>query len=327
MPPLRDERHQKTSEEWESTVLSTLLGSSRAGEPAGTGKDRSVEIVATISPSDLTVIIRRKIESVIWRLGSIPVKKDEDFDIDTLDWTHTALVQRDELSLEIEAIQSRSSTQEATIAELTTELDGLIKAKQEHEDTLMARFCQLMNAKKLKIRDQQRLLAGAKIDPNLAAQVQRTRANDSQRLPGRSTRGKRKATRTTPNDEDDEAFAVPPIRKELNQAGNDDSEETDKQQTSGGSETADETIDDEGQEKEVSAPHVGTPIFDNRDASRDADPDVDNAPAPRTLPFSASASTTGQRRQEIGFQEEPDSSTLLQQTGGDDEETTEDDEL
>ena len=327
MAPLRDERHQKTGEEWESTVLLNLLESSQAGETAGTGKDRNIEIVATISPTDLTVIIRRKIENVIWRLGSIPIKKDEDLDIDILDWTHTAIVQRDDLSAEIEINQSRLSTQEATIAELTAQLDELIKAKQDHEDVLMARFCQLLNAKKLKIRDQQRLLAGAKIDSNLAAQVQRTRANDGQRLPGRSREGKRKAARSTPNDEDDEAFAILPLSKELNQAENDDSEEIEKQQTPGGSETAEEIIGDEGQGKEMSAPHVGASKLDNQDASHDADLDVDSAPAPRSLPFSAPTSTTGQRGQEIGLQEEPDSSTLLQQTGGDDEETTEDDEL
>ena len=48
-----------------------------------------------------------------------------------------------------------------------SQLDNLIEEKTSHENALLEKFRQLINSKKLKIRDQQRLLAGAKVDPNL----------------------------------------------------------------------------------------------------------------------------------------------------------------
>lgn len=47
---------------------------------------------------------------------------------------------------------------------LHEQLKALIEAKAEHENALLQKFTELLNAKKLKIRDQQRLLATAKVD-------------------------------------------------------------------------------------------------------------------------------------------------------------------
>lgn len=55
---------------------------------------------------------------------------------------------------------------EETIGKLNTQLEELIQAKTDHDDQLIAKFVQLLNEKKLKIRNQQRLLASAKVDSN-----------------------------------------------------------------------------------------------------------------------------------------------------------------
>ncbi len=49
---------------------------------------------------------------------------------------------------------------------LNAQLEDLIRVKDEHENALLENFTKLLNAKKLKIRDQQRLLARAKIEPD-----------------------------------------------------------------------------------------------------------------------------------------------------------------
>jgi DNA double-strand break repair and V(D)J recombination protein XRCC4 len=60
----------------------------------------------------------------------------------------------------------RVSTAEETINKLNGQLEELINAKSEHESQLISKFVQLLNEKKLKIRNQQRLLASARVDPS-----------------------------------------------------------------------------------------------------------------------------------------------------------------
>ena len=50
--------------------------------------------------------------------------------------------------------------------QLKKQLEELTKAKAQHEHSLVANFAQLLNEKKLKIRNQQRLLASATVDPD-----------------------------------------------------------------------------------------------------------------------------------------------------------------
>lgn len=66
---------------------------------------------------------------------------------------------------ETSALTARYRSAEETIQKLNTQLEDLVKAKKEHEDELIGKFVLLLNEKKLKVRNQQRLLATAKVDP------------------------------------------------------------------------------------------------------------------------------------------------------------------
>merc|ERR1711939_405777 len=76
---------------------------------------------------------------------------------------------------------------------LNQQLEDLVKAKKDHEDELLKKFAALLNTKNLKIRDQQRLLAGAKI-PKDAAEAVRD-ARDSDVASGRRASGARRQKR------------------------------------------------------------------------------------------------------------------------------------
>lgn len=71
----------------------------------------------------------------------------------------------DALNHEVSSLSDRMQAAEATIAELNSQLDQLVTSRRDHEDYLMANFVRILNEKKLKIRNQQRLLAAGKIDP------------------------------------------------------------------------------------------------------------------------------------------------------------------
>lgn len=86
-------------------------------------------------------------------------------EIDAFVWAGTAIEASDSFEDDLEHLRKQYIAEQATTAKLRKQLDELAKAKGEHEKELITKFAELLNSKKLKIRDQQRLLAGAKIDP------------------------------------------------------------------------------------------------------------------------------------------------------------------
>jgi hypothetical protein len=66
----------------------------------------------------------------------------------------------------VESLETRLAAQTETISKLQSKLDSIVQAKAEHEGLLLHKFAELINSKKAKIRDQQRLLATAKVDPD-----------------------------------------------------------------------------------------------------------------------------------------------------------------
>lgn len=53
----------------------------------------------------------------------------------------------------------------ASIEKLNAQLEDLTVAKKKHEEEILAKCVLLLNEKKLKVRNQQRLVASAKVDP------------------------------------------------------------------------------------------------------------------------------------------------------------------
>lgn len=68
------------------------------------------------------------------------------------------------LGEQISSLADKLQAAEDTIAKLNARLEELVAARRDHENRLMTNFVRVLNEKKLKIRNQQRLLAGAKLD-------------------------------------------------------------------------------------------------------------------------------------------------------------------
>lgn len=60
--------------------------------------------------------------------------------------------------------KTQAHGEQDTIAKLNAQLDDFIKTKNETETAMLQQFMELLNEKKRKIRDQNRLLATAKVD-------------------------------------------------------------------------------------------------------------------------------------------------------------------
>lgn len=98
------------------------------------------------------------------RLGTIVLKPTEDDKFDL--WSGCAAGARLNAQARQDAIEAEKklAEQKEISRKLEMQLQELIQAKEEHEDALLHKFTSLLNAKKMKIRDQQRLLAMAKLD-------------------------------------------------------------------------------------------------------------------------------------------------------------------
>lgn len=105
---------------------------------------------------------------------------------------------------ELASFKSKFREQQETISKLNAQLEELIAAKATHETELLEKFRDLLNEKKAKIRDQQRLLATAKVDPKKLAAVQASRKSSKGAAAAPSRTGKRKAENGSQIDEDDE---------------------------------------------------------------------------------------------------------------------------
>ena len=160
---LRSKHSQTKEAEWETVLLATLLRQGFSGQKVE--RLEKLEVIATITGDQLVVIFRKNISGITQRLGEISLTRDEDLEISTLDWTSTAIIRSHALEEEVQDLKSKYDAQAEMIKKLNRELEDLIQDKAKHENTLLEKFREILNKKKLQVRDQQRLLAEAKLGP------------------------------------------------------------------------------------------------------------------------------------------------------------------
>jgi hypothetical protein len=70
------------------------------------------------------------------------------------------------LEEQVVLLNEKLYAKEALLKKLDLQLAELLESKEQHENQLITNFVQLLNEKKLKIRNQQRLLSSAEVDPH-----------------------------------------------------------------------------------------------------------------------------------------------------------------
>jgi hypothetical protein len=97
-------------------------------------------------------------------LGEIALPKDEEYELNPFEWAQISAEAHTRTLQELSDIKARATSEQATISKLQGQLDDFIKTKSETEKEMLQQFMVLLNEKKRKIRDQNRLLAGAKVN-------------------------------------------------------------------------------------------------------------------------------------------------------------------
>jgi hypothetical protein len=160
----------------------------------------------------------------------------------------------------------------------------MVKLKKNYEDDLIEKFSLLLNEKKLKIRDQQRLLASANVDPAKAAAVERSRTSAKSGSAGPSKPRKRKAGQMGQDETDsDEGFQKMDVENQQDGA-------TDSEGEQPGTPDRDSTAEVETEDEDRPAP---PPVRKTGSGRKTAEvnteqdgSDSDALPPRRELPFS-----------------------------------------
>ncbi|KAJ8105309.1 hypothetical protein OPT61_g10256 [Boeremia exigua] len=127
---------------------------------------------------------------VTW--GEIVLPRDDEFEFNPFEWAQTSAQAHSRTLQELVEVKAHISSEKDTITKLNAQLDDFIKTKNEAETAMLQQFMELLNEKKRKIRDQSRLLAGAKVDKSTAIAIQSART-ETPRKAGPSRPSKRKA--------------------------------------------------------------------------------------------------------------------------------------
>lgn len=97
-------------------------------------------------------------------LGEFELVKKEEEEIDPIDWAYTSAQAHNLALKEMTQLKARLDGEQGIIDKLNAQLEDFIKTKNETETAMLQQFMELVNEKKRKIRDQSRLLAGAKVN-------------------------------------------------------------------------------------------------------------------------------------------------------------------
>ena len=199
---LRAKNFQGSDDEWQNLLRHVFNPQSAA--PLPDDQRKGLEVVTMIGSGKVTINLRNRIEKITQKLGSVDLHQDDDVEIQLFDWCSSALAQKASLETEKGELRRKYETAQATITSLDAKLEELVKAKIDNEEQLISKFVLLLNEKKLKIRNQQRILSTAKVDPKKLQQMQNTLEGKGRQAKS-SRSGKRRAAAPMEKDNDDDA--------------------------------------------------------------------------------------------------------------------------
>ncbi|KIV86555.1 hypothetical protein PV11_02158 [Exophiala sideris] len=203
---LRAKNYDGNDDDW-IAILSFVFGV-KTSSKVPTAHRENLDVQCSVSGRDpngtLSITLRNKVEDITQQLGSVDLPQTEETDdIDLFGWAVQTIDKRDELEVANTDLQEKVQAKNETVTSLQKQIDELVQAKAEHEQQMLAKFAALLNEKKLKIRNLQRVLSTAQADPNKLKELQAVIGDEA---PSRSARGsKKRAAKRGQDDETDDS--------------------------------------------------------------------------------------------------------------------------
>ncbi|KID75862.1 uncharacterized protein G6M90_00g049330 [Metarhizium brunneum] len=118
-----------------------------------------IQASATVqSGSSVSLTIRKQVQGITQRLGAITLTHDGGEAIELFEWCATSVDAVTQTNAAASASDARVRDLQTAVGELKSQLDELVAAKQEDEVVLLQKFRDLLNEKKVKIREQQKII-------------------------------------------------------------------------------------------------------------------------------------------------------------------------
>ncbi|RGP66850.1 hypothetical protein FLONG3_8722 [Fusarium longipes] len=253
-----------------------------------------IQATATVqSEKSISITLRKDIQGITQRLGAITLSHDPDEAIELFEWCGAAVESSTSSQQAVADLSVRSSEAEAAVTQLQSQLEELIRAKGEDETALLRKFRDLLNEKKIKIREQQQALAALAMNPSMAGQSQPSQANGIQseqpkpkkpaRQAGKSRTAKRKATASRRVEEFEEDAGTDTMDVDIKQ----EAEDTDPGNTTEATASvdSDDEVDADAGVQLKSSQQIFKPTSTAASQASAPGKAAEKPPPPRALPF------------------------------------------
>ena len=276
-------------DEWEKILKAVLLGHEpvegiEAGAECQVGKEITITIRRRVAGISVSLIVQTLLITGLanqqpkQRLGTIKLEHKPDKNIQLFEWCGEAIQERERLR-EVALVEgARAQDLESRVKQLRDQLDELTRAKKAGETEMLEKVCILLNEKKVKIREQQRLLSTASVNPSKLTSLPADLPTSPKRVPKASRASKRKAPARDASDDSDDGFEKMDVDKTNNSRAPPSPGEKDD--------------DTESEEDAI------TPIGDETETGSEPDEEEEEQPLPSASSYQrkkpATAADTGQ---------------------------------
>ncbi|KAJ6441944.1 DNA double-strand break repair and VJ recombination XRCC4 [Purpureocillium lavendulum] len=236
-----------------------------------------IQATATVSSeSSISLTVRKQVQGITQRLGAITLNCDQNEAIELFQWCEVSLDALAQAKREAASYVAKASEVEAAVNDLQSQLDELVAAKQDDESVLLQKFRDLLNEKKVKIREQQKIIASSAVNGGPSSPQTAQADGQPTRRAGQSRPAKRKAGTSNKPEEEQEDVDVDMVKEE-------EPEDTDPGQTSEGTAS---TASENGDEAEPTGARKSARHSGERQPTPPKQKGQEPPPARRSLPFS-----------------------------------------
>jgi len=176
---------------------------------------------------------------------ALTLRETEEEEPDLFEWCGIAVESKSKSITELQTLKSSLKDKDEQIRKLEESFAELVALKNGHEKSLLEKFSLLLNEKKLKIRDQQRLLASSNVDPAKVEALEAARRDSRSRSAGPSRKGKRKVGTQENSEDSDDGFEKMDVDEKIPPQVEDSEDEEQGRRTPDADSTADDTASED----------------------------------------------------------------------------------
>lgn len=149
-----------SADDWERILTRILLDQGHQDHQDHQEPVDGVDATATVEEEQrLIITVRRRVQNITQRLGTLTLPYDENEDIELFDWCAEAVDACSQAQARLTQAAADRDKLDRAVDDLRQQLEEFLAAKEDDEKAMLAKFCQLLNEKKVKIRVQQQQLA------------------------------------------------------------------------------------------------------------------------------------------------------------------------